>query len=75
MKTPKTEIKVIAPEFLRIKDILEILKKANVKISRTTFDRWRKEGSFPKPDYQFGGSCRWTMDTFKKWLAACVAQV
>ena len=70
-----TKIKVTTPEFLRIKDILEILKQANVTISRTTFDRWRKEGSFPKPDYQFGQSCRWTMVTFKSWLTACIANV
>jgi predicted DNA-binding transcriptional regulator AlpA len=59
--------------FLRIKDVLSILKKANVTIGRATFDAWVKKGSFPKPKYRFGNSPIWTMTQFKDWLRQCVA--
>jgi len=60
-------------KWLKLNDIIGILKKAGVAVSRGTFDRWVKIGYFPTHDIRIGASKRWTEQSFKDWLKQCVA--
>lgn len=56
----------------------EICKRLNVPL--VTFDKWRRtpskdkpcENRFPNPDLYIGGSPRWSMTSFKKWIETCL---
>jgi predicted DNA-binding transcriptional regulator AlpA len=66
MRIPDSE------KLLYVSDILAILKKANVVVSRQTFYKWVKEKTFPESTYRFGLKKVWTMTQFKEWLQNCV---
>jgi predicted DNA-binding transcriptional regulator AlpA len=59
-------------KLMKTSDILEMLANANAEVSRNTFDRWVKNGSFPKPNIRIGQSWRWTERRVKEWLRSCV---
>lgn len=59
-------------KLMRASDILAMLKKANVGVSRGTFDRWVSTGEFPKPNLHIGKIRKWTERRVKEWLQSCV---
>ena len=63
---------IMTDKLMSITDILNMLKKANVKVSRQTFYRWLKSGYFPVQTLYVGGQRRWSESTVKAWLNKCV---
>jgi len=59
-------------KLMKLSDILKVLEKAGVVLSRATMARWIKTGYFPRCDFHIGGSGRWAESTFKRWLEQCV---
>lgn len=63
---------IMTDKLMGITDILNMLKKANVKVSRPTFYRWILSGYFPPQTLFVGGQRRWSESTVKGWLDQCV---
>jgi predicted DNA-binding transcriptional regulator AlpA len=67
-----TEFDILTEKLMTLTDIIKMLKKANVGVTRNTMYRWIRSGYFPRQTLVIGKRPRWSETSVKSWLNKCV---